>query len=129
MANTRIATLTQPRTDVYYERTGESEETEVIAATATATAVPGPDTPYIYTGEAETVRAYVDYEGTVTAINLECYVLGDTGWYWAGAADLTPEHGDEFRDWPLIGKFVRIAFRVASIEGGGTAAVRVTGVW
>jgi len=129
MPNTLMAELQAPRTDSWYQRHGA---TETVVALDGITADMDPldaDTAYISTGEAETIRAFIDYDGAITAGTLTIYVLQDGIWSWGGESTLVPERGSELRDFSLAGKFTRVAFRLTGLEGDGSVTVRALGVW
>lgn len=129
MTNTQVYALTTPRSDARVARTGAAESFELIPATATATAAPDGDTPYVLTGPIDTVRVFVAYSGAVTSGDLRLWVLQDGAWYRAGDIPLTPAEGNEVIDANLIGTHTRFTIQVRALEGGGTAAVRILGVW
>lgn len=128
MANTMAFSIHDVRTDTYYRNAGIPESQVAIPATATATPDPDGDTPYIYTGDIDTVRLVVTYDGTVSAAKLRVWLLQDGTWYRAGGVELNPGDGNESYDATGVGRHTRFHIQVEEITGGGTIEVRVLGV-
>lgn len=128
MANTLAHGLVTPRTDTYYDNSGGEESYTVIPATSTATAAPDGDTPFVNTGNIDTVRAFCRYTGTVTG-ELVLWLLQDGVWYRAASDVLNSANGNEVFDGVLLGRHTRFTYQVESIAGGGSVEVRVMGVW
>lgn len=129
MANTLAFTINADRDD---REVGENEASILVAATDTATAAPDGDTAYVATSAtqpSDAIRAYVRYTGEVTAASIVLWVLQDGAWYRAGTETLDPEGGNEIRDLVLLGRQTKFTIQLATIEGGGTAEIRVLGVW
>ena len=129
MTNTRVYGLTEPRTDTAVAASGEPEAYTAIPATAVATAAPDGDTPFISTQNAETVRSFIRYTGTVTCARLRRWVLQDGAWYRTSDVLMDPAGGNESYDWIMVGRHTNVAFQVVTIEGGGTLEVSVVGVY
>ena len=129
MANTQAYGLTQPRTDTYFAASGQTEAYTVIPATSTSTPTPDGNTAYVNTQNADTVRAFVAYSGTVTSATLRLWLLQDGAWYRASDTTLTPQDGNEAYDYQLIGHHTDFTLQLTSVAGGGTVAVSVVGVY
>lgn len=129
MPNTLHFELMQPTTDRWYDRAARDEAAVLIPATSTATAAPDGDTGYVSTGEAESIRAFVKLAGTVNELELALWLLQDGDWYEGAVETIDPARGNQSRDFGIFGKFTRFTLQISAISGGGTAEVRVLGIW
>ena len=107
-----------------------------IASRSSASTVPDSTTDGIFTGKFTRIAMYLDYTGTVNSANVLLWVQdSETGTWFEGAATdsldaLTPGGAsavDEMRVWE-VGQNQTVWFQLAAIAGGGSAAIRVSGI-
>ncbi len=129
MPNLMAFALFQPRTDAHLAASGEVEAPVLIPATATATPAPDANTSYVSTRSTDTVRAFIRYTGTVTSATLVLHVLQEGIWYAGEEGPLNPARGNQFVDFLMLGQYTQFTLQLSAISGGGTAEIRVMGVY
>lgn len=121
--------FTLPRTHQHDETVVQQESRVLVPATSIATAAPDADTPYVSMRHAETLRAFVQYSGLVTSAALRLWLLQDGIWYRGASTALDPAGGNETVDLLIVGQYTQFMLQLSEISGGGTAELRVMGVW
>lgn len=111
-----------------------SSARSIVAFAATSVPLPAPVGDVgIHSGNSDTVRLLLDFEGVVTECNIALYLYDrESGkWYFGLTTDLAtplfPEDGDGVRDW-FVGRQQEFSFIPVVITGGGTVAGRVRGI-
>ena len=107
--------------------------TPILTAASSPAPSPSGATTVHQLARANTVSAYITYNGTVNACAIRLWLYDGANWYEGPSTDdldpLTPGGAspvNESRDWE-IGEGQKFTFQLESISGGGTAAVSAEG--
>lgn len=92
------------------------------------TSAPVAATDRIHTGEAERMRVYVSYTGSVTAGNLVLWSHDGSAWYQGDTTALGGSAGgNEFFDLS-VGRATRVHLQLTGYTGTGTVTVKAEGI-